>query len=483
MSRIFDVAVIGAGAVGCAIARELSAYRLDIAVIEKEYDVAAGTSGRNSAVVHAGFNNATGSLMARLCVEGNRAFPALCRDLGVPLKQTGKVLVAFTPEDEDVLRSLIAKGEANGCEGLKMLSKDELNRRVPGVGGISGMESPNTAVFDPFIYTVALAENAVKNGATFFFGAEVTSIVREDGVFRLFTPKGEFKARVLVNSAGLASAKISAMAGVGGYNIYPCRGEYLIFEKDPSLLSVPVYPAPRKGIGGLGVHLTVTTEGDILIGPSAEYIPSSDDTATTRELQTKLLNEACQLLPALEGKTPIGAYSGIRAKQAPPEKGGFYDFTVRSESAVHGLINLIGIESPGLTASVPIAKRVCKMVQNLIPAEKDPNFDPAQEKKLRFRDLDDQARQKLIESDPNWGEIVCRCRNVTKAEILAAANNPLGIRTLSGIKYRTRATMGRCSSGYCLGRIADILVTECGLSPDEIFLRSPGGKLFCGGKK
>ena len=483
MSKIFDVAVIGAGAVGCAVARELSAYRLNIAVLEKEYDVAAGTSGRNSAVVHAGFNNTTGSLMAKLCVEGNKGFPALCRDLGVPLKKTGKVLVAFNEEDEDVLRGLIAKGEANGCEGLKMLTKEELSLRVPGVGGISGMESPNTAVFDPFLYTVALAENAQKNGASFFFGEEVTKICRENGIFRIFTPKNEFKARVLVNSAGLASGKISALAGVEGYKIYPCRGEYLIFEKDPALLNVPVYPAPRKGIGGLGVHLTVTTEGDILIGPSAEYIPSDEDTATTRELQSKLLNEACQLLPALKNKTPIAAYSGIRAKQAPPEKGGFYDFTIRSEKSVPGLINLIGIESPGLTASLPIAKTVCGMVKDLIPAEPNPDFDPTQPPKLRFRDLDDDQRQKLIESDPNWGEIVCRCRNITKAEILAAANNPLGVRTLSAIKYRTRATMGRCSSGYCLGRIADILVSDCGLSPDEICLRSPEGKLFNGGKK
>ena len=483
MSLIYDVIVIGGGAVGCAVARELTAYRLSVAVLEKEYDVAAGTSGRNSAVVHAGFNNATGSLMARLCVEGNRDFPRLCRELGVPLVKTGKVLVAFTPEDEDVLRGLIAKGEANGCRGLRMLNREELSLRVPGVGGISGMESPNTAVFDPFIYTVALAENAAKNGAEFHFGAEVTQILRENGIFRIFTPFGEFKSRVLVNSAGLQSANISAMAGVGGYRIYPCRGEYLIFEKDPALLSVPVYPAPRKGIGGLGVHLTVTTEGDILVGPSAEYVSSPDDTSTTRELQTKLLNEACQLLPALRGKTPVGAYSGIRSKQAPPEKGGFYDFTIRSEGAVPGLINLIGIESPGLTASVPIAKTVCKMVRELIPAEKDPNFDPTRPPAVRFRDLSDEERQRLIQSDPNWGEIVCRCRNVTKAEILAALDNPLGVKTLSGIKYRTRAATGRCASGYCLGRIADVLVSHCGLSRDEIILRSPQSKLFPGGEK
>ena len=481
MNEVFDVVVVGAGAVGCAVARELSAYDLKIAVLEKEYDVAAGTSGRNSAVVHAGFNNTPGSLMAQLCVEGNRGFSALCRELDVPLIHTGKVLVAFTPEDEEVLSSLMKKGEANGCEGLRMLSKEELSKRVPGVGGISGMESPNTSVFDPFLYTVALAENALSNGAEFFFGAEVCSVSREEGLFVLETPRGIFKSKTLVNSAGLFSARISAMAGVEGYNIYPCRGEYLILEGDSELLNVPVYPAPRKGIGGLGVHLTVTTEGDILLGPSAEYISDPEDTASTAEIQKKLLNEACQLLPALSGRTPVAAYCGIRAKQSPPEKGGFQDFTIRSEPSCRGLINLIGIESPGLTASVPIAKRVCAMVLELVPAEKNPNFDPTRKAPPCFRRLSDEQKQELIASDPDWGEIVCRCKNVTKAEIKNAIDNPLGVKTVSAVKYRTRATTGRCQSGYCLGKIADILVSHGGLSPEEISLRGRGSELFAGG--
>ena len=475
-----DVIIVGAGAVGCACAREFSAYDLKTVVLEKEYDVAAGTSGRNSAVVHAGFNNTPNSLMARLCVEGSKGFSALCRDLGVPLVNTGKVLVAFSDEDMETLKALIAKGETNGCEGLRLLDREELSKRVPGVGGIGGMESPNTSVFDPFLYTVALAENAAANGAEFRFGAEVKAIVRENGVFRVETPAGEFCAPVLVNSAGLAAAKVSALAGVEGYRIYPCRGEYLILEGDPELLNVPVYPAPRKGIGGLGVHLTVTTEGDILIGPSAEYISDPGDTASTAEIQEKLLTEAAMLLPELRGRTPVGAYCGIRAKQAPPEKGGFFDFTIRAEESCRGLINLIGIESPGLTASVPIAKRVRKLAEEFLPMEKKADFDPTRKPTPVFRNLSDAERARLIKEDPNWGEIVCRCRNVTKAEILAAANNPLGVRTVAAIKYRTRATTGRCQAGYCLGRIADILINDLGMSPEEVTLRGAGSEFFTG---
>lgn len=480
MNGIFDVLVIGAGAVGCAVARELSAYKLDIGVLEKGCDVAPATSGRNSAVVHAGFNNATGSLMAKLCVEGNRGFEKLCRELDVPFVNTGKVLVAFNDEDIEVLKGLVAKGRANGCTGLSMLSREELYARVPGVGGIAGMESASTSVFDPFLYTVALAENAQKNGAQFLFSSEVVGISRENGVFRVETAGGVFFSRVLVNSAGLYADKISAMAGVEGYRIYPCRGEYLIFEGDSSLLNVPVYPAPRKGIGGLGVHLTVTTEGDILVGPSAEYIGSPADTATTAEIQHKLLTEATALLPGLSGRVPIGAYSGIRAKQAPPEKGGFFDFTVKSEPAVPGLINLIGIESPGLTASLPLAKMVRGLVAEHLSLEAKPDFDPTRKAPPCFRRLSDGERAELIAKDPAWGEIFCRCRNVTKAEIIAAINNPLGAKTLSSIKYRTRAATGRCQSGYCMGKLTDALVNWGGLKPGEVTFRGRGSEIFRG---
>ncbi|MBQ5973096.1 MAG: NAD(P)/FAD-dependent oxidoreductase [Oscillospiraceae bacterium] len=474
----FDVLIVGAGAVGCAAARELSRYRLRIGVLEKEYDVAAGTSGRNSAVVHAGFNNAPGSLMAQLCVEGSRGFGALCRELDVPLVRTGKVLVSFSDGDTETLRGLIARGERNGCEGLRLLDADELRALVPGIGGIAGMLSPRTSVFDPFLYAVALAENAAANGAAFFFGAEVLSLRRENGLFTAETPRGDFSAPVLVNAAGLASARIAAMAGAGGYRIYPCRGEYLIFEGGADLPAVPVYPAPRKGIGGLGVHLTPTTEGDVLVGPSAEYLDDPEDTGSTAAVQARLADEAVRLLPALAGRRPIASFCGIRAKQAPPGEGGFRDFVIRSEEAVPGLIDLIGIESPGLTASAPIARRVAGLVGRLIPLTEDPYFDPIHRFPPRFRELDDETRARFIAEDPAWGEIVCRCRLVTRREIADALNNPLGVRTLTALKYRTRAATGRCQSGYCLARIADVWRQELGLQPEELTLRGPGSELF-----
>ena len=182
MDKIYDVIIIGAGAVGCAIARELSRFELDVLVLEKECDVAYGTSGRMSGVVHAGFNNKPGTLMAKFCVEGNREFESICRELDIPYKKTGKVLVAFDGADMDALKSVISRGEENGCEGLRLMDAAEIRRTAPGIGGIGGMLSPNTAIFDPFIYCIAHAENAAENGAEFIFDSEVTGIERMEAI-------------------------------------------------------------------------------------------------------------------------------------------------------------------------------------------------------------------------------------------------------------------------------------------------------------
>ena len=481
LNNTFDILIIGGGAVGCAAARELSRYRLSVALLEKEWDVAAGTSGRNSAVVHAGFNNKPGSLMAQLCVEGNRGFEAACRELDVPYRKTGKLLVAFDQEDLAVLARLKAQGEENGCRGLALLDQAQLRERLPQVGGIGAMESPETGVFDPFLYTVALAENAVQNGASFFLGHEVTGIQMVPEGFRVTAGGKVFTSRRLVNCAGLFSAKIAAMAGVDGYAIYPCRGEYFILDKiADGLLPMPIYPAPKAGIGGLGVHLTPTIHGNIIIGPSAEYIDAPEDTASTQPVMDQLFREAQQLLPGLERKHIIGAYAGVRPKQAPPGEGGFRDFVIREEETCPGLVSLVGIESPGLTASLPIARMVRDILgrsMDLVPKE---SFDPTRRGIVRFREQDPETQARLIAEDPDYGEILCRCQTVTRAEIRQAIENPLGVKTLAGVKYRAWATTGRCHGGYCLPKIAELLVKEYGLSPQEVTVRGPGSQLFTG---
>lgn len=482
MHQSYDIVIIGAGAVGCAIARELSRFDRTVAVLEKDADVAGETSGRNSAVVHAGFNNRPGSLMAKLCVQGNQDFERVCRALDVPYRKTGKLLVAFDAADLKALERILHTGERNGCRGLRMVSEEELKILAPGVGGIGGMLSPETAIFDPFLYCIALAENAAVNGVQFFFDHEVVQIrAGADGGFLVQAGGDTFSCRFLINSAGLYADRVSEMAGVGGYRIYPCRGEYYILDKiADEYLNIPVYPVPRPGIGGLGVHLTPTIDGNIIIGPSAEYINAKDDYGCTAPVMDRLFREAQQLLPTLERRHIIGSYAGIRPKQAPPEEGGFRDFVIKEEPSRPGLINLIGIESPGLTASVPIAEMVRDILAQRTELKEKENFIAERRGILRFRYQTPERQAELIAQDPEYGEIVCRCQKVTRREIRQAVENPLGVRSLTAIKYRTRACTGRCNGGYCLTRIADMLVREYGMDPTEITYREEGSELFAG---
>ena len=524
MTKQYDVIIIGAGAIGCAAARELSRYSIRTAVLEKNSDAAGETSGRNSAVVHAGFNNRPGSLMAELCVAGNEGFAGACKELDVPFRKTGKLVLAFDRNDEKTLEKLLADGQKNGCRDLRVLSRAEAEKAVPAAAALqagswtSALWSPHTGITNPFLYCIALAENAAANGTRFYLNTEVSGISRGtgDSAFRIFTGSGkEFSARILINCAGLFADRISAMAGADRYTLHPCRGEYFILDKNE--LAMPVYPAPRKGEGGLGVHLTPTIEGNIIIGPSAEYLETgwsaestrgacgssgasatcgssvasgafgSDpegirtDYACTREVMDQLMKEAVQLMPGIARMQPIGNYAGIRPKLTSPEEGGYSDFVIRAEEDVPGLINLIGIESPGLTASLPIARMVCRLTEEALGGlSEKPDFQPLHKGILRFREQSPERQAQLIAEDPEYGEIVCRCQQITKREIRQAIENPLGARSISAVKYRAWATTGRCNGGYCLPKIVEILIREYGMKPEEILYRNEGSGMFSG---
>ena len=479
----FDLIIIGAGVIGCAIARELSKYRVSVAVLEKSADVGWGTSCRNSGVVHAGFNNKTGSLMARLCVEGNQSFEAFCAPLDVPYDKQGKLVVSRNVEETDILKRLKVQGDANGVRDLAIIEAHEMKRLEPNVEGIAALYCPETAITSPYLLTIALAENAMANGVRFFLNAEVRKIRRQttSGGFELHTSQGIFRSPYLINSAGLYSDKIAAMAGVKGYRLYPCRGEYHILDKNTSrLISRPVYPAPSKGVGGLGVHFTTTVGGVILIGPSAEYIQTRENLATTRQIMKLLFEEGQTFLPQISAQSIIRSYSGLRAKQAPPSEGGFRDYTIEESPARPGMLNLIGIESPGLTAAEPIAKRVSAWLDRKEKLESNPDFIPVRKGILKFDAQDEATKRTLIHNDPDYGEIICRCENITRKEVLDAVRNPLGAHSLNSIKYRTRAMMGRCQGGYCLSRLIDILMHECGMGLKDIHLDGQESSLFTG---
>jgi len=478
----YDVVIIGGGVVGCAIARELSKYKVNVAVLEKEDDVSWGISCRNSGVIHAGFNNKPGTLMAEFCVEGNKSFAKLCRQLDVPYKKVGKVVVAQRKEEIEELKKLKTQGEKNKVEGLQIIDSNELKRLEPNVRGVTALYSPETAITSPYLLTIALAENAQDNGVFFFLNTEVKSIAKlRNSDFRINTNRGRFSSYYVINSAGLYSDRVAHMVETDKYRIYPCRGEYHILDKNVSwLINHLIYPVPQAGAGGLGIHLTPTIDGNILIGPSSEYIKSKDNLSVTSSVMKMLSSEARKFLPLISPGYIIRSYSGLRAKQAPSSEGGYWDFVIEESDKVDNFINLIGIESPGLTAAQPIAKRVVEIINIKERLDSDPSFNPIRKGILRFEEQDEETKKTLIKQDPDYGEIVCRCEKVTKKEILEAANNPLGARSLISIKYRTRAMMGRCQGGYCQTRIMEILRESFKLSPQEITLKGNNSYLLVG---
>ncbi|MHA1332733.1 MAG: NAD(P)/FAD-dependent oxidoreductase [Candidatus Odinarchaeia archaeon] len=479
MIELYDVTIIGAGVVGCAIARELTKYKLKILVLEKESDVGEGISKANSGVVHAGFNNDPGSLKAELCVKGNRIFPKICAELDVPFKRIGKLVVALTDDEIEELYKLKEKGEKNGVEGLQIIDKNTLRKMEPHVNGVAALFSPSSGITNPFLLTIGYAENAIMNGAHFRLNSEVISINEKREYFKIKIRSGEsFKTRFVINSAGLYSDIISKMVGISKYHIHPCRGEYVILDKKyANLINHLVYPVPPKDVDVLGVHLTPTIEGPILVGPSSQFIEEREGTNTTREMLETILSEAMEILPSFPNKGIIRNFAGVRPKIAGQKEGGKADFIIE-ESDVENFIILGGIESPGLTAATPIARKVVEIISKKIDLVENESFNPYRQGIKRFSELSPSKKAELINKDENYGEIICRCEQVTKAELLSALNNPLGVKTLNGIKKRIRATAGRCQGGFCLPRIVEILEKQLKDPVKEITLKGKGSELF-----
>ena len=283
--------------------------------------------------------------------------------------------------------------------------------------------------------------------------------------------------KTLINSAGLFADRVSAMAGDPSFTIYPCRGEYYLLDK--GTLKMPVYPVPRPGVGGLGVHLTVTVDGNILIGPSADYIEDHEDYSTTEPILDQLRREAMILLPTLNMRTVIGTYAGVRPKLVKKGEANFGDFVIERSPKARHLINLIGIESPGITASMPIARMVLDILSEDTELVEKPDFIPTYRGIPPFAELSRAEQRALIEQDPDYGDVVCRCETVTRAQVKRALHNPIGATGIIAVKNRTRSTMGRCNGGYCFQRIVELLLSE-GKAPQDIDLKRRGDRPLLG---
>lgn len=478
----WDVVVIGAGVVGSAVARELTRYQLRVAVLEKELDVACGNSSRNTGMLHAGFTYRPGSLKAECAVEGNGEFDQVAAELGVPFKRTGKLVVGFTEHDRENILKFKAIGEKNGVKGMRMIDKEEIERIEPHAGGEFAMYVPSSGILDPMAYTIALADNAAQNGATFLFDHRVTGIARdaEGDAYVISTSRGEVRAKWVINCAGAYASEVSEMLGYPNYPVRGFKGEYFVLDKKAgAYLKTPVYPAPNDK-GGFSTHATPTVDGNILVGPDSYVTEGWEDYNCTKEHLDGLIRDGSKMFEQMRREFFIRNFAGIRWKRVD-EEGNVLDFKLESDQQGHpNTVNLVGIESPGVTCALPLARRAVARLVAVEAPQRNADFDPVRPAPKRFYDMTREEQAAAIAADPEYGEIVCRCETVTRAEIRRAIHNPLGVHTVTGIKNRTRATMGRCQGGYCETRITEMIEQELGVEPEDVRFNRAGSYMFTG---
>ena len=479
----FDVAIVGGGVIGSAVARELSRYQLKICVLEKELDVCNGISGHNTGLLHSGLLYSKDMLKSKFCLEGNALFDSVAEELGVPFKRCGKLIVGFGNEEYKRLTALYDRGIDNGVQGLRIIDHKELKELEPSADGEFAIYVPTAGIFDPFLYTIALAENAAMNGVKYYFDHEVTVVSKEQEFYRVHTANGDkIKTKWVINCAGLYAYKISGMLGYKKYVPNRVKGQYLILDKHVGIkLTMPVYPTPNEA-GEFDVHVTPTVDGNVLVGPTIENIKDKEvEYSVTQEMIDKLGIDGKKMFEYVSRKYYIRNYAGVFPHVSDPDTGGLLnDFIIETDQRIPNTVNLVNIASPGLTSSIAIAKRVAVIVREKEKPEINSAYNPVRKASVRFADSSVSEQEELIKKDPDYGEIFCRCETVTKAEIKAAIHNILGVTTLSGIKYRTRAMMGRCQSGFCETRITQLLREELGKSREDLLLKEPGSYLFTG---
>ena len=466
-----DIIVIGAGVVGCSIARELSKYNLDVLVVEKNSDVSEGISKGNSGIVHAGYNEKIGTLKAKLNIEGNKIFDDLSRDLQFPFKRNGAFILAFSDEEMKTLESLKENGEKLGVEGLEILTREEalniepnLNKEIVGVLNVK-----TSGIVSPYEMTIALAENAAENGVEFKLNSKVTNIEKiSEGYKVTLNNKELVSGKLIINASGLEGAFLNNLVSMSKREINPVKGEYCLFDKVAgAMINKTLFQVPNKL--SKGVLVTPTAAGNLLVGPNAVEGKTLE---TSREGIDEILDKSKKSLEELPVARILNTFSGIR----PKTKGG--DFIIEEVEDAKNFINVIGIDSPGLTAAPAIGVYVVNMIKERLDLVEKKNFKKTREKIVRFAELSLEEKNRLIKEKPAYGHMVCKCEFVTEGEIVEAIHRPIKALTVDAIKRRTRASMGGCQGVGCTLPISKILSRELGIDISDINKNSEGSPVI-----
>jgi glycerol-3-phosphate dehydrogenase len=472
-----DVVVIGAGAVGCAIARELSKYEVNVIVVDKNEDVGGDASKSNSAIIHTGYDAAPGTLESQLVVAANPMYDEICRDLDVPFARIGAILPAITQEQFDKLPEIKEKAFRNHVYDVEYKSGEELLAMEPNLNPAvkGGLWIPRESIIDPFILVQALAENAYANGVQFLLNARVTDIRTADGkVTGVVTTAGEIECDHVINAAGLYCDEIAEMVGKAEYKVVARKGQFFILDKNTSCqVDHIVLPIPTKITKGK--LMCPTIHGNMLVGPTAEDQPSKVDKSTTSEGLASITADVKNLIPNVNVRDTITQYSGLRPNRVP--EGLHFDIW----DDLQGYVNLSGVRSTGLTLSVAMGKYVVQqMLYHGAQWKLKDNFISKRKGIVKFSEQPLEVQEQLVKENPLYGNVICRCETITEAEILQAIHRPLGARSVDAIKRRVRAGMGRCQAGFCGPKVIEILARELGCKPSEINKHNPGSYMVTG---
>ena len=456
-----DVAIIGCGVTGAAVAYQLAKKQVSVLILEAENDVSMGTTKANSAILHAGYDPEPGTSMARLNVRGNALAKEICAALDVPYKQTGSFVVAFGPEQEKTLQRLYENGAANGVPGLEILSGDEARALEPNLSPeiTAALHAPSAAIVSPWEFALAMAENAVQNGADLHLETRATGLAPTEGGWKIATTKGDFEARFVVNAAGVDAGKVHAMAAPENFVTRPCRGEYYLLDKSAgSTVGRVIFQCPTAA--GKGVLVAPTVHGNLIVGPNAQDVANSADTATTAMGLAQVAQSARKSVPGVDLSACIRNFAGIRANTDRP------DFVI--QWAAPGFLDLAGMKSPGLSAAAAVGEEAAALLQRAGLVLKEKENPVTTRKRIRFKELPGEEKAALIAREPSYGRVICRCERVTEGEIIAACHTAIPPRSIDGVKRRVGAGMGRCQGGFCGPRVMEILSRELGKSPLEI---------------
>lgn len=476
---MYDVAVVGAGIIGTFIARELSRYDLEIVLIDKETDIANGTTKANSAIVHAGYDAKPGTLKAKLNSKGNPMFDKVCKEMDVPFKRIGSLVIATNKEEMESIKELYQRGLKNNIPDMKLLNFEEVREMEPNLNKeiVGALYAPTAGIVSPWELAAALAENAADNGTEIKLESEVIDIKKEDNKYIIYMSREQIEARYIINCGGVYADKISEMIGDTSFKIHPRRGQYNILDKSVgNIINHVIFQAPTKL--GKGTLVTPTVHGNLLVGPDAEDIDNKEDLSTS--------SEGIEFIRKVSKKTtkkvPFGAtitsFSGIRAR---PDTD---DFIVEESKKVKGLVNVAGIESPGLSAAPAIAEYVVDIMKEITGGLKEKGeFNPIRKPVIRFMELSDEEKAGLIKKDPRYGRIICRCESITEGEIVDVINRNAGAKTVDAVKRRARPGMGRCQGGFCGPRVMEILARELGKDIKEIVKDSRESNILIGETK